>query len=413
MIIKQKKILISLSTATLLLVGCGSNNDTTIDTTKTAYLIDSAVEGIDYLCGTIKGTTDATGKFIYDTTKCPNGVEFKLKDLSLGSINPSSINTDTYLTIQELAGTTRSDVTHDTVAKMAVLLQSLDDDNNPDNGIKIDNSLKSNIALTGNLSAKTDAQISTEIIKANKTEKDVHTALNHLLTYTKSKDSSVATIIAPQNFMFNGATDLDLNTPTSSNTITISGLTIPTYITISSGSEYSINGSDWKSTKSLVSNGQTVKVRNTTANALAQTTMTTVKIGGITGTFRSITKDISVTRDNDILTVITSGGMNLLIEDDATVLSRADANVADATAVCSNITINGITGWRLPTYGELDFPYAFRDQLSYTDGSGYWSSEQYAPGYNYFKSFVNGSGSNYSVTNTMRYRCVKNGNTTR
>jgi hypothetical protein len=408
---KHKRILISLATTSLLLVGCGSNNDTTIDTTKTAYLIDSAVEGINYSCGTLTGTTDSNGTFTYDTTKCPNGVEFKIGTLSLGTINPSNINIDKYLTIQELAGKTRNDITDENVTKLAVLLQSLDDDNNATNGILITQNIKNAITLDGNLSDKSDTEISSEITARGKTEKDVHTALAHLLDFTKSKDADITAVIAPTDSPeFLGVTGLELNASASSNTITISGLTIPTYITISSGSEYSVNGGTWKSIKSLVRNDDNVTVRNTTANTLDAVTITTIKVGGREGKFRSFTKDISVTRANDILTVITSGGINLLIEDDATVLSRADANVANATAVCSNLNLNGITSWRLPTYNELDYAYALRDRFLYTDGSGYWTSDESSPGFNYFRAFVNGNVSTYSVNNTMKYRCVKSGN---
>ncbi len=276
--------------------GCGGGSsststptENTTSTEKTGYLIDSAVEGVDYTCGTLVGVTDSNGKFLYDVSKCPNGIEFKLKDLSLRTINPSAINSDTYLTLQELAGKTRNDVTDETVQKMAVLLQSLDEDNDPTNGIKIDSTLKSNIALSGNLSEKTDNEISTEITARGKTEKDVHTALTHLLEFTKSRDSSVTADITPQDFTIANQTGTALNSQIISDTITLSGLTIPTLITILNG-EYSLdNGTTWKSTKSLVSNGQTVKVRHTTANSLSGTTTTTLKIGGVTKTFGSTT----------------------------------------------------------------------------------------------------------------------------
>lgn len=301
----HKKLFISLATVSLLFSGCNRNDDTTsmdntTSTEKTAYLIDSAVEGIDYTCGTLTGTTDSTGKFTYDSTKCPTGVEFKLGSLSLGTINLSTINTDTYLTIQELAGTTRDNVTDGNVTKLAVLLQSLDDDNNSANGIVITDTIKGYFGTDGNISSKTDSEISSLIATTvHKTEKDIHEALAHLLAYTKSKDSSVTTIIAPQDFNLTSVSGSALNTPTSSNTITIGGLTIPTYITISNGSEYSINGGIFKSTKSLVRNDDNVTVRHTTANSLSRTTTTTLKIGGVTKTFGSTTKSTLVFQSGD------------------------------------------------------------------------------------------------------------------
>jgi len=77
---KHKKIILSLATASLLLTGCGGGSSGTApdapntSTEKTGYLIDSAVEGLDYTCGTLTCTTNSDGKFTFDTTKCPSGV---------------------------------------------------------------------------------------------------------------------------------------------------------------------------------------------------------------------------------------------------------------------------------------------------------------------------------------------------
>ncbi|MDX9744106.1 MAG: hypothetical protein RBT59_09835 [Arcobacteraceae bacterium] len=297
---KPQKIILSLATTSLLLGGCGGGGGTTpTDTTQSAYLIDSAVEGIDFTCGTLTGTTDSTGKFTYDSTKCPTGVEFKLGSLSLGTINPSAINTDTYLTIQELAGTTRDNVTDGNVTKLAVLLQSLDDNNNSNDGILITQNIKNLFTVDENLSNKTDSEVTSLITTAGKTEKDVNDALAHLLSTLTSKSITTTANINPTDFTIPNKTGMALGSEAISDTITIAGLTIPTYITITNG-EYSLDGgTTWKSTKSLVSNGQTVKVRHTTANSLSGTTTTTLKIGGITKTFGSTTKSTLVFQSGD------------------------------------------------------------------------------------------------------------------
>lgn len=190
---KQQKILLSLATATVLLSGCGGGSSTTA-TAKSAYLIDSAVQGVEYSCGTATGVTDSDGKFTYDTAKC-SSVEFKLGSLSLGAINTSSINADTYLTIQDLAGTTRNDIANENVIKMAVLLQSLDSDDNPNNGILITNAIKDAITLDGNLSAKSLDDINMAIASCHKTPVSKYAALSHLLEFTKLKDSTISASI--------------------------------------------------------------------------------------------------------------------------------------------------------------------------------------------------------------------------
>ena len=271
-------------------------NITDVDESQSGYLIDSAVEGVDYICGSITGTTDDEGKFTYETSKCSTGVEFKLGSLSLGKINPNLISnttTDKYLTIQELAGTTRDNITDGNVTKLAVLLQSLDENSNPNDGILITQNIKNLFTVDENLSSKTDSEVTSLITTAGKTEKDVNDAITHLLSTLTSKGITTTVNINPTDFNLTSVTGKALNTTAESDTITVQGLTIPTFITISNG-EYSLdNGTTWKSTKSLVSNGQTVKVRHTTANSLSGTTTTTVKIGGVTKTFGSTTAAIT------------------------------------------------------------------------------------------------------------------------
>lgn len=107
-------------------------------TQKIGYLVDSAIWGVDYSCGTITGTTKEDGEFTYDSSKCATtGIKFSLGNLILGTILPTAIKNDNMLTIQELAGEARYNVTNTNVTKIAVFLQSLDADKNVSNGIEI------------------------------------------------------------------------------------------------------------------------------------------------------------------------------------------------------------------------------------------------------------------------------------
>ena len=272
-------------------------NITDVDESQTGYLIDSAVQGIRYTCGTISDDTNSEGRFTYETSKCPTGIEFKIGSLSLGKINPNLISnttTDKYLTIQELAGTTRDNITDENVTKLAVLLQSLNDYSNPNDGILITQNIKNLFTVDENLSNKTDSEVTSLITTAGKTEKDVNDALAHLLSTLTSKSITTTSSFSPTDFTIANKTGMALGSEAISDTITIAGLTIPTYITITNG-EYSLDGgTTWKTTKSLVSNGQTVKIRHTTANSLSGTTTTTLKIGGVTKTFGSTTTALAV-----------------------------------------------------------------------------------------------------------------------
>jgi len=132
----------SIVTATLLLIGCGggsgtsSNNTTTalsptaipttIPTTNsdkivgTGYYVDSAVEGIDYSCGSEIGVTDSNGTFQFENGQ---NCTFTLGDIRLREINGSLLEDN--ITILE-----------DNIT-VAQLLQTLDADGNATNGIQI------------------------------------------------------------------------------------------------------------------------------------------------------------------------------------------------------------------------------------------------------------------------------------
>jgi hypothetical protein len=90
--------------------------------------IDSAVEGLTYLSNGTSAKTDAAGTFNYGDAK---EVTFKVGDVVLGKLSPKGIVTPVDL----VSGAT--DENNDTVANIAKFLQSVDDDNNPSNGIKI------------------------------------------------------------------------------------------------------------------------------------------------------------------------------------------------------------------------------------------------------------------------------------
>ena len=323
----------------MLLGGCGGGGGSTPppDTTQTAYLIDSAVEGIDYTCGTLTGTTDATGKFTYDTAKCAS-VEFKLGNLSLGSINPTAINSDTYLTLQELAGTTREDITNGTVQKMAVLLQSLDDDSDASNGIKINSTTRTNFALTGNLADKTDNEISTEITARGKTQKDKIQALNHLLASTKTIASSTKIDFTPNTFSFTDLINQAKNTQLTSNEIIIGGIDIPTIISITNG-EYKIGIGAWTSANGTITNGQTVTLRGTTPDAFDSTKNITLTIGGVSDIFTIATTGNTIPNPFDIANKSNVALSTLIESDGVTIAGLTTASSISVTD--GEYSING------------------------------------------------------------------------
>ncbi len=142
----MKKYLIgSALTATLLLVGCGGSSDTvasTIDTpaVTTGYLVDSAVQNVDYDCITDNDYNNTTGIDGAFTCRNMNQVRFRIGELVLGEID--ALPADGYVLPQDLAAVNRENIADERVTAMAQLLQSLDEDGNVTNGIQIPEEVK-------------------------------------------------------------------------------------------------------------------------------------------------------------------------------------------------------------------------------------------------------------------------------
>ncbi len=151
--IKLKLGLLSL-VASALLVGCGSDSTST-DTTNlsTGYFIDAPVEGLMYETASgIQGVTDQYGKFQYQNGE---SVRFMVGKLDIGTAVPAADGLVTPETIAQ----------NDEELKIYLLrvLQALDSDNDPANGITISqevvdalNTITEEIAIT---SVTDDAQL--------------------------------------------------------------------------------------------------------------------------------------------------------------------------------------------------------------------------------------------------------------
>ena len=117
-----KNITISLLAGSLILLsGCGSSGSTTSGSTisrGTAFYVDAAVEGVTAVCGSTTTVTDADGAFVYE--------EGKKCQLKIGEIVLRTVDNlyDGQVIVEDSIQT-------------AQFLQTLDQDGNPDNGIKI------------------------------------------------------------------------------------------------------------------------------------------------------------------------------------------------------------------------------------------------------------------------------------
>ena len=105
--------------------GCGGS-DSTDDNTITGQFIDGVVEGADYTCSSgTNGVTNSNGEF---TCNEDDTVTFSVAGIELGSVKAKS-----KITPYDLKPNN-----NEAAINMAQLLQTLDDDGDPSNGIKLD-----------------------------------------------------------------------------------------------------------------------------------------------------------------------------------------------------------------------------------------------------------------------------------
>ena len=111
-------------------VGCsgGGSGTTPTNARITGVFLDSPVSGLGYETPTYHGTTGTGGAFLYQDGEA---VRFFVGDIILCEVEAMPIVTP----IDCVDGA--DDVTHPMVTNMLVFLQSIDFDNNPENGIDI------------------------------------------------------------------------------------------------------------------------------------------------------------------------------------------------------------------------------------------------------------------------------------
>jgi hypothetical protein len=97
------------------------------------HFVDSYVQGLDYVSGDITGTTDATGKFRFESN---TEVSFTVGGIDLGSGSPAAVMGPLQLVLGAV------DVTNPTVTNLCRFLQTIDNDANPDNGIVITSAVR-------------------------------------------------------------------------------------------------------------------------------------------------------------------------------------------------------------------------------------------------------------------------------
>jgi para-nitrobenzyl esterase len=115
----------------MLLTACGgssSSGSSSDNGTLTGVFVDSPVKGLRWVSGGIEGTTDVAGTFQY---KSGATVQFYVGDVLIGEATGNSVLIPVDLV------TSAEDITNPTVTNIIRFLMTLDNDNDPTNGIEI------------------------------------------------------------------------------------------------------------------------------------------------------------------------------------------------------------------------------------------------------------------------------------
>lgn len=123
-------------------------------TSSKGKFVDGPVQGLDYYVNGVKiGTTDAAGEFLYTSGQ---QVTFKVGNVTLGTAVAANLSTVTPADLTASMGS---------LTNILILLQSLDADSNPANGITISASRAAALTTANDLSApgSTLASISTDL----------------------------------------------------------------------------------------------------------------------------------------------------------------------------------------------------------------------------------------------------------
>jgi Ca2+-binding EF-hand superfamily protein len=99
-----------------------------VDSQNIGFFIDSAVSGIEYQSGQFSGITDEFGRFQYEDNAT---IRFKIGDIVLGE----GVASETMTPIDIIEGA--NDESNNAVINILRLLQTLDSDGDPENGIDI------------------------------------------------------------------------------------------------------------------------------------------------------------------------------------------------------------------------------------------------------------------------------------
>ena len=194
-----------LASLLILLSGCGGGGESNSGedgnsgtSVKTGIFLDSAVEGIKYKSGRFSGITDKNGKFNYNEG---DNIEFHVGDVLIGQCIAKDIITP--LDLVE----SNNNIYNDNVINISKFLQTLDKDENNDNGISISEET-SNKLINESIDFSDSERVESVLseISSNTIVSDVKAA-SHLVKNIKTNSSKEYVFVESASLEFNDLTD--------------------------------------------------------------------------------------------------------------------------------------------------------------------------------------------------------------
>jgi hypothetical protein len=138
------------------IAACGGGGGSSSEPSQTGQLLEP-VAGLDYETSTgLKGITNSQGQFSY---RAGDRISFSAGKISLGEMSASPVVT--------MAGLANASADDAKVLNLIQLLQTLDEDKNPANGISLSDTTRSKLsALASPMNAQTlsDSDLQTKIV---------------------------------------------------------------------------------------------------------------------------------------------------------------------------------------------------------------------------------------------------------
>lgn len=158
-------------------------------------------------------------------------------------------------------------------------------------------------------------------------------------TFTSTTIVDPAADITPDQFTFADQTDVALDTPIESAAITIAGIDAPSPISVTGG-EYAVNDGAFTSVAGNVSNGDSVRVRVTSASTFSTPASATLTVDGISDDFTVTTLAEDTTPDAFSLSAIADAPLST-VETSNTVTVSGINSLAPISVTNGEYSING------------------------------------------------------------------------